>query len=88
MILGRQSHKEVIRKEWHLEIDGRTVLPRSPRGIEGKELFDADAFAMGSYALFMPGHCVRCKPLPLRIAGISYVFPAEVWFGRSFAIVT
>ena len=88
MILGQQSHKDVIRKERHLEIDGRTVLPRSLRGIERKELFDANAIAMGSDTLFMPGHGVGCKPLPLRIALTRYVFSPIVLFGCSFAIVT
>jgi hypothetical protein len=88
MILRQQSHKDVIGKERHLEIDGCTVLPPSLRGIERKELFDGDAVAMGGYTLFMPGHGVGCEPLPLRIARISYEFSSVLWFGCSFAIVT
>jgi hypothetical protein len=58
------------------------------RGIERKELFDANAIAKGSNALFMPGHCVSCKPLPLRITLTRYAFSPIVLFGCSFAIVT
>ena len=64
MILRRQPHEEVIGEKRHLQIDGGTVLPPSLGVIEGKELFDADALAMGSYTLFVPGHGVRGKPLP------------------------
>ena len=88
MVLGQQSDKDVIWKERHLEIDDRTIFPRSMRGIERKELFDANAIAKGSDALFMPGHCVSCKPLPLRITLTRYAFAPIVLFGCSFAIVT
>jgi hypothetical protein len=88
MILGQQSDKDVIWKERHLEIDDRTILPRSLRGIERKELFDANAIAEGSDPLFVPRHCVSCKPLPLRTALSRYAFSPIVLFGCSFAIVT
>jgi hypothetical protein len=88
MILGRQSDKDVIWEEWHLEIDDRTIFPRSLRGIERKELFDANTIAKQSDALFMPGHCVSCKPLPLGVALTCYAFFPIVLFGCSFAIVT
>ena len=88
MILGQQSDKDVIWKERHLEIDSRTVFPRSLRGIERKELFDANTIAKGSDTLFMPGHGVSCKPLPLRTALTRYAFSPIILFGCSFAIVT
>ena len=85
MILWRQSHKEVVRKERYLEVYGRTVLPRSLAAIEGKELLDADAFAVGSDTLFVPGHRICCEPLPFEI---RYEASGVLLFGCSFAIVT
>ncbi len=85
MILWRQSHKKVVRKERNLEVDGRTVLPRSLAAIEWKELLDTDAFAMGSDPLFMPGHRVCCEPLPFEI---RYDVSGVAMFRCSFAIVT
>ena len=88
MILGQQSDKDVIWKERHLEINDRTIFPRSLRGIERKELFDANTIAKESDTLFMPGHGVSCKPLPLRTALTRYASSPIVLFGCSFAIVT
>jgi hypothetical protein len=85
MILWRQSYKQVVRKERHLEIDGCAVFPRSLAAIEGKELLDSDAFAMGSDTLFVPGHRICCEPLPFEI---RYDVSGILLFGCSFAIVT
>ena len=85
MILWRQSHKKIVWKERDLEVDSRTVLPRSLAGKEGKELLDADTFAMGSDTLFVPRHRVCCEPLPFKI---RYDVSRAVLFGYSFAIVT
>jgi hypothetical protein len=48
-------------------------------------LLDADAFAVGSDTLFVPGHRVCCEPLPFEI---RYEASGVLLFGCSFAIVT